>query len=89
MVVTVYSKPACVQCNATYRALDKKGLPHNKVDMSKDMDALDMARSLGHMQAPVVIVEKDGEIQNHWSGFDPEKIEQTAIDFNALMSEAV
>ena len=23
MTVTVYTKPACVQCNATYRALDK------------------------------------------------------------------
>ena len=23
--VTVYTKPACVQCNATYKALDKAG----------------------------------------------------------------
>ena len=23
MTVTVYTKPACVQCNATYKALDK------------------------------------------------------------------
>ncbi|MDN3461144.1 glutaredoxin domain-containing protein, partial [Rhodococcus sp. APC 3903] len=23
MAITVYTKPACVQCNATYRALDK------------------------------------------------------------------
>jgi len=23
MSITVYSKPACVQCTATYRALDK------------------------------------------------------------------
>ncbi len=25
MTITVYTKPACVQCNATYRALDKAG----------------------------------------------------------------
>ena len=25
MNITVYTKPACVQCNATYRALDKAG----------------------------------------------------------------
>ena len=26
MTITVYSKPSCVQCTATYRALDKLGL---------------------------------------------------------------
>ena len=27
MAITVFSKPACVQCDATYRSLDKLGLP--------------------------------------------------------------
>src|SRR5690606_35206648 len=31
--VTVYSKPACVQCDATYRALDKKGIEYTVVDI--------------------------------------------------------
>ena len=31
MSITVYSKPACVQCNATYRALDKVGLDYTIV----------------------------------------------------------
>ena len=26
MTITVYTKPACVQCNATYKALDKQGI---------------------------------------------------------------
>jgi len=28
MAVTVYTKPACVQCVATKRALDKEGIPY-------------------------------------------------------------
>lgn len=32
--VTVYSKPSCVQCNATYRALDKAGITYSIVDIS-------------------------------------------------------
>ena len=36
MTVTVYTKPACVQCNATYRALDKKGIAYQSVDISQD-----------------------------------------------------
>ncbi|WP_026818324.1 glutaredoxin-like protein NrdH [Arthrobacter castelli] len=73
MTVTVYTKPACVQCNATYRALDKKGITYESVDMSQDADALERVRSLGYMQAPVVVTEKD-----HWSGFRPDKISELA-----------
>ena len=69
MTVTVYTKPACVQCNATYRALDKKGIAYEVVDMSQDPAALERVRALGFMQAPVVITEDD-----HWSGFRPDKI---------------
>ena len=73
MTVTVYSKPACVQCNATYRALDKKGIAYETVDMSQDAEALERVRSLGYMQAPVVITSED-----HWSGFRPDKIKALA-----------
>ena len=69
MTITVYSKPACVQCNATYRALDKLGAEYTVVDISEDADARDYVMSLGHLQAPVVIV--DGE---HWSGYRPDRI---------------
>lgn len=69
MTVTVYSKPACVQCNATVRALDKKGIEYDVIDMSQDMDALERVRALGYMQAPVVMTGAD-----HWSGFRPDKI---------------
>ena len=69
MTVTLYGKPACIQCAATERALDKQGIEYTKVDVSVDLDALDYVRDLGYMQAPVVVV--DGE---HWSGFRPERI---------------
>jgi glutaredoxin-like protein NrdH len=78
MTVTVYSKPACVQCNATYRALDKKGIAYETVDMSQDADALERVRALGYMQAPVVMTGDE-----HWSGFRPDKIEELA---NAVAS---
>ena len=34
--ITVYTKPACVQCNATYKALDKQGIAYETVDISLD-----------------------------------------------------
>ncbi|GAB3558888.1 glutaredoxin-like protein NrdH [Spelaeicoccus albus] len=69
MAVTVYSKPACVQCNATYRALDGKGISYKTVDISEDLNALDVVKAMGYMQAPVVVTDND-----HWSGFRPDKI---------------
>ena len=69
MTVTVYTKPACVQCNATYRAMDKAGVTYDVVDISQDAEALERTRNLGYMQAPVVITDAD-----HWSGFRPDRI---------------
>lgn len=73
MSVTVYTKPACVQCNATYRALDKRGISYKTVDLSQDPQALEQVRALGYMQAPVVVSGSE-----HWSGFRPDMIEQIA-----------
>ncbi|TCS00919.1 MULTISPECIES: glutaredoxin-like protein NrdH [unclassified Rhizobium] len=69
MSVTVYSKPACVQCTATYRALDRLGVDYEIIDISEDADALDRVRGMGYMQVPVVVA---GE--SHWAGFRPDMI---------------
>ena len=73
MTITVYTKPACVQCTATFRALRKAGLDFETVDLSVDRDALDYVMALGHLQAPVVIVGDD-----HWAGYRPERIRAIA-----------
>jgi len=69
MTITVFSKPACVQCDATYRALNKHGLDYTVVDISIDAEALESVKALGYQQAPVVFADGD-----HWSGFRPDRI---------------
>jgi glutaredoxin-like protein NrdH len=73
MTVTVYTKPSCVQCNATYRALDSKGIVYEVLDLSVDENALAQVKELGYLQAPVVITD-----EGHWSGFRPDKIDELA-----------
>ncbi len=68
-MIIVYSKPACIQCTATTREMDRKGIDYTVVDMSKDEDALVTVRDMGYMQAPVVVAGEE-----HWSGFRPDKI---------------
>ena len=74
MAITVYSKPNCVQCSATRRALDKAGLVYETVDISRDAEALEQVTSLGYAQAPVVVAGEE-----HWSGFRPDKIKALAL----------
>lgn len=69
MNITVYSKPACVQCTATTRALTKKGIDYTVVDISADAEAFARVQELGYRQVPVVIA---GE--QHWAGFRPDMI---------------
>jgi len=73
--LTVYSKPSCPQCAATYRALDKLDVAYDIVDLTADAVAFDMVRQLGYLQAPV-IVTAEGE---HWAGFRPDRIKAHAL----------
>jgi glutaredoxin-like protein NrdH len=73
MSITVYTKPACVQCNATYKALDKQGIAYQVIDITEDSDARDYVMAMGHLQAPVVVAGND-----HWSGFRPDRIKALA-----------
>ena len=78
MSITVYSKPWCVQCNATYRALTKKGIDYTVVDVTEDSAAYDHVVGLGYQQVPVVETGSD-----HWSGFRPDKINSLALLLSA------
>lgn len=73
MSITVYTKPSCVQCNASKRALDKYGLEYSEVDLTQDEEALATVKALGYQQAPVIFADGD-----HWAGFRPDKIKALA-----------
>lgn len=67
--ITLYTKPACVQCKATKNALDKHGITYTTIDISEDPAAREYVMSLGYLQAPVLVAGQD-----HWSGFRPDRI---------------
>lgn len=69
ITVTVYTKPACVQCVATHKALAKNGIEYATVDLTFDSKAREYVMALGYLQAPVVVAGDD-----HWGGFRPDRI---------------
>ncbi len=75
MSLIVYSKPSCVQCTATYRALDAKGIEYTVVDLTTNPAALEYVMDeLGYSAAPVVVASDQG----HWSGFRLDLIDKHA-----------
>ncbi|MDR3128248.1 MAG: glutaredoxin family protein [Bifidobacteriaceae bacterium] len=70
-MVTLYSKPHCVQCEATKRLFDKYNVKYNVIDITKDPSAMDYIASLGFMQAPVVVTGDE-----KWCGLRPDMIQK-------------
>jgi glutaredoxin-like protein NrdH len=81
MSTIIYTKPACVQCNATKREFDKLELEYDLVDITADPDARDLALGLGYLSAPIVVTADD-----HWSGFRPDRIKALANPAASVMS---
>jgi glutaredoxin-like protein NrdH len=87
MEITVYTKPGCVQCDATCKTLDKQRVTYRKVDITRNPGAREYVIKLGHLQAPVVVAG-----DQHWSGFSPDRImalgNQDSLSSNAAAVSA-
>lgn len=69
-MITLYSKPGCIQCDRTAKALTRGAVAYTTRDVTADPAALEhITQGLGYQQVPVV--ETDTE---HWSGYQPDKI---------------
>lgn len=76
-MITVYSKPDCMQCVATKRAFDKRGVTYQAVDVTESPEALAFVRELGYSAMPVVTVNLPDGL-DHWSGLRMDQIDATA-----------
>lgn len=70
VTITLWSNgPACVQCSATKREFDKRGIIYRERDLRRNPKAVERFLEMGLTAAP--IVETD---DRRWSGFRLEKI---------------
>ena len=72
-MITVYSKPNCMQCEMTKRYMQDEGIEFSVVDIEQDETAVKMLMLHGYQGLPVVAV--DG-FDNYWSGFRPDRIDE-------------
>jgi len=75
--IVVYTLPNCIQCNQTKKLLTKLELEFDTVDLTQNENEYRfVTEQLGYKAAPVIILrDKNGNVVDHWSGFNPEKVD--------------
>ncbi|SAG37786.1 glutaredoxin-like protein NrdH [Enterobacter kobei] len=69
MSIIIYTRNNCVQCHATKRAMESRGMVFEMVNIDQQPEAAETLRAQGFRQLPVVIA---GETR--WSGYRPDMI---------------
>ena len=75
-MLTVYSKPKCMQCEMTKMLLTQNKIHFETVDTEANPEALELLSHYGWQTLPVVAI--DDEISDNsksWSGFQIDKLE--------------
>lgn len=75
-MITVYSKPNCMQCEMTKMWLEQHNIDFEVIDTQSNPEALELIKDCGWQQLPVVSI--DNEIRNQEktrSGFQVDKLE--------------
>jgi len=75
-MITVYSKPKCMQCEMTKMWLTQNKIPFETVDTKSNPESLELLSHYGWQTLPVVAI--DDEISDNsksWSGFQIDKLE--------------
>ena len=76
-MLTVYSKPKCMQCEMTKMWLTQNKILFETVDTEANPEALELLSHYGWQTLPVVAI--DDEISDNsksWSGFQIDKLEE-------------
>lgn len=81
--ITMYGLPTstCRACRYTEKRMEHYGLEATKVRLDEDPRAMERIATLGYgpgASAPVVVVEENGDIIDHWNNFRDSKLEEWA-----------
>lgn len=79
--VTVWTTPACVQCENTKKQMDRYGIIYEVKDLTDPKNAaqLNKFKEMGLLQAPIVTTDI-----KVWSGFKFDKIKSLATYIKSM-----
>lgn len=75
-MLTVYSRPNCMQCEMTKMWLRQNDIPFEAVDIEANPGALELLKHYGYSSLPVVAIDDElSDEPKTWAGFQIEKLE--------------
>lgn len=77
--IKIYTKPDCVQCQATKRRLDAAGVPYTLTDISNDPQMIEQMRAAGFTSMPIVEYG-----QERFAGYQVDRIKALTQAFGAV-----
>ena len=76
-MLTVYSKPRCMQCEMTKMWLGQNKIEYENVDIEANPGAFELLKHYGFTLLPVVVIDDEFEDPNKtWMGFQVDKLER-------------
>ena len=83
-MLTVYSKPNCIQCEMTKIWLNQNKIPYDTVDVIEHPEALEEISSLGFKSMPVVTLDEN--FDNAWVGYNLDRLLELGVWIMERMS---
>ena len=74
--VVVYTKNSCIQCVMTKQELTKHGVTYKEINVEEQPSAMAELYEHNLRSMPVVVV--DGDWDNAFGGFQPDRLEELA-----------
>ena len=75
-MLTVYSRPNCMQCEMTKMWLRQNDIPFEAVDIEANPGAFELLKHYEYSSLPVVAIDDElSDESKTWAGFQIEKLE--------------
>lgn len=76
-MLTVYSKPRCMQCEMTKMWLGQNKIKYENVDIEANPSAFELLKHYGFTSLPVVVIDDEFSDPNKaWTGFQVDRLER-------------
>lgn len=76
-MLTVYSKPKCMQCEMTKIWLNQNKIEYENVDIEANPGAFEFLKHYGFTSLPVVVIDDEfTDPKKAWTGFQVDRLER-------------
>lgn len=82
-MITVYSKPNCMQCLFTKNWLTNNNIDYEEINVEDSQTYIDLLKHYGFSALPVVAI--DNNLDNAWHGFNVDRLNELVKSYGEII----